>query len=183
MLSNRIIDSKSRSASAGNGTKTSSKLNPAEPEKKEKKKKKKDDSGIKKPLSAFMLYTNHRRSFVREEYPGKCIDRLTNLSVELKLVELSKIIGAEWGKLSETQKSIWTEKAQDLQLQYKIDVFNAKDSKDKIASGAEKPSPSKKEKKAKVGEKRPSPENPTSHVNGAVASKAQKTAETGQRKA
>lgn len=131
-----------------------------------------NESGIKKPLSAFMLYTNNRRPIVREEYPGKCIDRLTNLSAELKLVELSKIIGAEWGKLSETQKSIWTEKAQDLQLQYKIDVFNAKDSKDKIAANAVKPAPLKKDKKAKVGEKRPSPENPSSHVNGGAASKA-----------
>ena len=132
-----------------------------------------NESGIKKPLSAFMLYTNNRRPIVREEYPGKCIDRLTNLFTELKLVELSKIIGVEWGKLSETQKSIWTEKAQDLQLQYKIDVFNTKDSKEKIAanSNSVKPAPPKKEKKAKVGEKRPSPENPSSHVNGAGASK------------
>jgi len=44
-------------------------------EKKEKAKKKvvKDANGneIKRPLSAYMLYNNHRRPTLRSEHPGK----------------------------------------------------------------------------------------------------------------
>lgn len=108
LMTNHLTDSKGRSNSTGASNKASSKEKKdeesKEPKEKEKKKKKKDENGIKKPLSAFMLYTNHRRPIVREEYPGKCESFVTMFAVELKLVELSKIIGAEWGKLSETQK-------------------------------------------------------------------------------
>lgn len=46
-------------------------------EKKEKAKKKvvKDANGneLKRPLSAYMLYNNHRRPTLRSEHPGKSI--------------------------------------------------------------------------------------------------------------
>jgi len=46
-------------------------------EKKEKIKKKvvKDANGneLKRPLSAYMLYNNHRRPTLRSEHPGKCV--------------------------------------------------------------------------------------------------------------
>lgn len=117
-LTDYSADSKGRSNSTGASHKTSSKEKKddgaAEPKETKKKKKEKNDNGIKKPLSAFMLFTNHRRPIVREEYPGKCKSRLTTFAADLKLVELSKIIGAEWGKLSDTQKQPWTEKASDL---------------------------------------------------------------------
>lgn len=69
-----------------------------------------------------------------------------------------------------------------MQLQYKIDVFNAKE---KSGAPATKPTPSKeggKKKSSKVGEKRSSPDHPTTGINGAATSKAQKIAETGERK-
>ena len=59
-----------------NGTKDTS-ATTAAPEKKKKSKKEKeaaDESGlppIKKPLSAYMLFNNHRRPVIKEEYPGK----------------------------------------------------------------------------------------------------------------
>ena len=178
-----FAEPKARGSSKDAATKSSSKGQKddgaAEPTK--KKKKEKNETGIKKPLSAFMLFTNHRRPIVRDEYPGKFKTRLTTFAVELKLVELSKIIGAEWQKLSETQRQPWSEKASDLQLQYKIDVFNSKQKDGHAAKGSPAKEATKK-KSSKVGEKRSSPENPTAGVNGAAASKAQKVAETGERK-
>ena len=48
---------------------------PVKEEKKEKPKKKtpKDANGndLKRPLSAYMLYNNHRRPVLRQEHPGK----------------------------------------------------------------------------------------------------------------
>ena len=38
--------------------------------KKSKEEKKKNEDGIKKPLSAYMLYTNHRRPVIKSEHPG-----------------------------------------------------------------------------------------------------------------
>jgi hypothetical protein len=40
-------------------------------ESKKEEKKKKKNNGIKKPLSAYMLYNNNRRPMLRDEYPGK----------------------------------------------------------------------------------------------------------------
>ena len=38
---------------------------------KEDKKKKKDPHGLKRPLSAYMLFNNSRRPLIKQEYPGK----------------------------------------------------------------------------------------------------------------
>ena len=42
-------------------------------EKKEKKtkKEKKDDNGLKRPLSAYMLFNNSRRPLIKQDFPGK----------------------------------------------------------------------------------------------------------------
>jgi len=52
----------------------------------------KDANGneLKRPLSAYMLYNNHRRPTLRSEHP------------DLSLPNLSKLIGDEWKRLSET---------------------------------------------------------------------------------
>lgn len=82
-------------------------------EKKEKAKKKvvKDANGneLKRPLSAYMLYNNHRRPTLRSEHPGKSIASFTTqvlflecTCTDLSLPDLSKLIGDEWKRLSET---------------------------------------------------------------------------------
>jgi len=40
------------------------------------------------------------------------------------LPEISKIIGAEWKKLTEEQRDQWKDKAKTLKLEYDIEVFN-----------------------------------------------------------
>lgn len=73
---------------------------------------------LKRPLSAYMLYNNHRRPTLRIEHP------------ELALPDLSKLIGDEWKKLSENQKAIWKEKAKESRLEYDIKSFNIKRKQD-----------------------------------------------------
>ncbi len=70
--------------------------------------------GIKRPMSAYMFYNNHRRPILTREYP------------ELSLIEVSKLIGEEWGKLSEGQKQVFQKKAQENKLEYEIKVAQAK---------------------------------------------------------
>jgi hypothetical protein len=69
---------------------------------------------LKRPLSAYMLYNNHRRPVLRQEHP------------ELSLPDLSKLIGDEWKKLSENQRATWKEKAREHRLEFDIKSFNAK---------------------------------------------------------
>lgn len=82
------------------------KKTPKDPSKKKEKTVTADAQGneLKKPLSAYMLYNNHRRPTLRAEHPGKCHRRLT--SAELALPDLSKLIGEEWKKLSEPQRHV-----------------------------------------------------------------------------
>lgn len=40
-------------------------------EKKAESKKKKDPHGLKRPLSAYMLFNNSKRPLIKQEYPGK----------------------------------------------------------------------------------------------------------------
>lgn len=61
---------------------------------KTKKKADKDPNAPKKPLTAFMLYTNHRRPEVMKKQPG------------LKITEVSSHIGAEWKALTEEEKNV-----------------------------------------------------------------------------
>jgi hypothetical protein len=51
---------------------------------------------LKKPLSGFMLYCNHRRSAICQEHPGKSFSLPSNQlikTVELSMVDISKLIG------------------------------------------------------------------------------------------
>mmetsp|Transcript_10420 Transcript_10420/g.10410 ORF Transcript_10420/g.10410 Transcript_10420/m.10410 type:complete len:112 (-) Transcript_10420:33-368(-) len=61
------------------------------------KREKKD--GPKKPKSAFMFFSQERRITLKTEQP------------DLKITEQSKVIGAEWGKLSDADKAPYAEKA------------------------------------------------------------------------
>jgi len=45
---------------------------------------------------------------------------------DLQLTDLSKLIGDEWKKLSETQKAIWLEKSREQKLDYDMKSYNAK---------------------------------------------------------
>lgn len=79
-----------------------------EKEKKKKKKNKedKDKSGgeaLKRPLSAYMLYNNHRRPILKKEHASNVL--MLN-SVDLSLPEVSKMIGEEWSKLTQDQKKV-----------------------------------------------------------------------------
>uniref|UniRef100_A0A7S3FZ13 HMG box domain-containing protein n=2 Tax=Strombidium rassoulzadegani TaxID=1082188 RepID=A0A7S3FZ13_9SPIT len=74
----------------------------------------KDGSVVKKPLTAYMLYNNFRRSTLKLEHP------------EFSIIDISKVIGAEWNAMPDAQKQTWKEKANDLKLDYKIEVCNQK---------------------------------------------------------
>ncbi|OMJ70870.1 hypothetical protein SteCoe_31056 [Stentor coeruleus] len=67
--------------------------------KKRKRQTKKD--GPKKPLSGFMYFSQERRKSLKEEKPS------------LKITEASVLIGAEWKKLSETDKEPYQKLAKD----------------------------------------------------------------------
>jgi len=55
--------------------------------------------GPKRPRSAYMYFSNERRTALREEKPG------------LSITDCSKIIGGEWKKLTDEQKQPYAEMA------------------------------------------------------------------------
>jgi hypothetical protein len=66
---------------------------------------------LKRPLSAYMLYNNHRRPTLRSEHPGKSaqsvdVSNQVAMSLELSLPDLSKLIGDEWKTLSDAQRDV-----------------------------------------------------------------------------
>ena len=63
------ISSEDAPAAANEESKTPA--TPAKETKKQKAKKNKDPNAPKKPMSAFMLYTNHRRPLIRKENDSK----------------------------------------------------------------------------------------------------------------
>ena len=60
--------------------------------KKEKKEKSESDSKVKRPLSAYMYYSNSVRKEVQEENPGA------------KITEIAKLVGKRWALCSEADK-------------------------------------------------------------------------------
>mmetsp|Transcript_38115 Transcript_38115/g.58144 ORF Transcript_38115/g.58144 Transcript_38115/m.58144 type:complete len:155 (-) Transcript_38115:85-549(-) len=114
-----------------------------------------------------MLYNNFRRPTLQQEYP------------DTSLTGLSKIIGEEWKKLTEDQKKVWLDKAQNLKLDYDIEVHKQKiaakqdESLNNTVSATKGKSPSKQKKEdpARVGEKRTFNE-----MNGGSRNQSQKTA-------
>ena len=77
------------------------KLPEKERKKKNKQKPSKDANGddLKKPLTAYMLFNNHRRPILKKEHA--CKSSGVEGSIVLSLPEVSKMIGDEWGKLTE----------------------------------------------------------------------------------
>lgn len=66
---------------------------------KRQKRAKKDKTGPKKPKSGFMFFSQERRQTLKIEQP------------DLKITEQSKVIGKEWGELTDTQKQPYAELA------------------------------------------------------------------------
>ena len=69
-----------------------------------KKKKKiiRDPNAPKRPLTAFMLFTNHRRPSLMKNNPSKLNLEESNL-LEVKITEISVEIGKEWRALSDAE--------------------------------------------------------------------------------
>ncbi|GAA5979303.1 hypothetical protein JCM11641_001988 [Rhodosporidiobolus odoratus] len=90
---------------------------------------KKDPNAPKRPLSAYMIFTQDERPKLKEEQP------------DVKFGEVGKILGARWKELDADEKKPWEEKAK---------VAKAKYEKEKAAYDAENPSekPASKPKKA-----------------------------------
>lgn len=74
------------------------------------KKQKKDPNAPKKPLSAFMIFSNEQRGRIKKENP------------EDDFGTIGKKIGQEWKALSEDEKSIYVEKAQKEKERYQSET-------------------------------------------------------------
>lgn len=84
--------------------------------------------GPKKPLSGFMFFSSDRRKTLKNEQP------------DLKITEASVIIGAEWKKLTDTDKQPYIEKAAEDKERYlkeKKMAESAKESKEEEESKEE----------------------------------------------
>lgn len=76
----------------------------------------KKDGGPKRPLIAYMHFAQERRKTLIQEKP----------QLKSKVTEASKIIGAEWKELSETEKEKYRQMAQDDRIRYEREVSAAK---------------------------------------------------------
>ena len=65
---------------------------------------------VKKNKTSFMIYNNEVSAQIREENPG------------LGMAQISKIIGQKWQELTDQQKQIYTDKAQQDKARYENDV-------------------------------------------------------------
>ncbi|CAK9143191.1 unnamed protein product [Ilex paraguariensis] len=90
-----------------------------EAEKEHKKKKEKDPLKPKHPMSAFFLFTSHRRAAL--------------LAENKNIMEISKITGEEWKNMSEKQKAPYVEMAKKNKEQYTQDMELYKQKKDEEA--------------------------------------------------
>lgn len=73
-------------------------------------------TGPKKPKSGFMFFSQERRKTLKEEQPN------------VSITDASKIIGAEWKKLSEEDKRPYDELAQKDRERYRKEKEDAEDS-------------------------------------------------------
>lgn len=71
-----------------------------------KKDKEKDPDEPKKPLTAFMLFCNYRRGLMKDT--GKSKGKLLKNWIEMTENEKLKIIGEEWGQMSDVDKEVGT---------------------------------------------------------------------------
>lgn len=77
----------------------------------------KDAFAPKRPTSSYLLYTNERRPFLREQFP------------ELKVTEISKKVSVEWRALTDERKATYTASAKELKDAYnlKMDAYKQTD--------------------------------------------------------
>ena len=66
-----------------------------------KRTKKQRKSGEKRKISCYMFFSTFRRPVIKIERP------------ELSMAEISKIIGEEWGKLSDEEKAPYVEMSEN----------------------------------------------------------------------
>lgn len=90
--------------------------NPPSSDKNEKKKKKSKKSGKKRALSGYMLFCKDARENVKEENP------------DMKLTEITKILGQMWRDLSEKKKTKYNNKA--LELKKELEEEHNEDEED-----------------------------------------------------
>ena len=61
-----------------------------------------DPTKPKRPMNAFMMFAKENRTQLREDNP------------ELKVTEVSKLLGAKWREMTEDEKSPFTKEAKRL---------------------------------------------------------------------
>ena len=67
-------------------------------------------SQVKKPLTAFFIFSTEVRKIVSDEHPG------------IKTTEVQKIIGDRWKNMSDLEKGVYNEKARVQMEKYKQDL-------------------------------------------------------------
>tara|TARA_B100001094_G_C18189482_1_gene806138 strand:- start:4379 stop:4810 length:432 start_codon:yes stop_codon:yes gene_type:complete len=77
-----------------------------------KRKKDKDPNKPKKPLSAYMFFTQDYRDVVKKENP------------EATLGQISKMLGGIWSELESDDKLPFEQKAKDAKIEYKKSIEN-----------------------------------------------------------
>ncbi len=104
---------------------------PAKPAPKGKKapakgaKKAKDPNAPKRPMNAYLFYGQERRPAIKEEQPG------------LKLGEVTQVIAAEWGEMTDAEKKPYQAKATKAKAAY-VKVKAAYDKKSGAKGKAKK---------------------------------------------
>ena len=78
--------------------------------KKKKPKKKKDPNEPKKPMSAYMLFSNHIRSTVKDDNP------------DLKFGDIAKAVSEKYKVFTDEDKAYWAEKAEADKKRYKQEM-------------------------------------------------------------
>ncbi|KAJ3032528.1 Non-histone chromosomal protein 6 [Rhizophlyctis rosea] len=87
---------------------------------KRKKKAKKDPNAPKKPLSAFIIFSNENRNRIKEENP----------SAEFR--DIGRLLGNAWKEITETEKEKYNKKAEQDKVRYEREnaAYQAGGSKD-----------------------------------------------------
>ncbi|KAJ3162682.1 Non-histone chromosomal protein 6 [Geranomyces michiganensis] len=94
-----------------------------------KTKAKKDPNAPKKPLSAFMIFSQENRARIKDENP------------EATFGQIGKLLGAAWKDLNDEDRATYTSKQEKAKKQYENDVASYKEG----GAAAESPSASESE--------------------------------------
>jgi len=121
------VERKSSSEKKSSSKKSSSKKSSTKKKSSEKKKRaKKDPNSPKRPLSAFMIFSNEKRDEVREK-----------LGKDTKITEVASKLGKMWKKVDDDEKKKYQKKAAKLKETYEKELkkYNSKKQKE---SGSDK---------------------------------------------